>query len=258
VNTAIEVFEHEEFGQVRTLTIDDEPWFVAKDVAVALGYSDTDQATRKHCKNAVLVDVPSIRRGVQQTKVIQEPDVYRLISRSRLPGAERFMDWVFEVVLPTIRRTGQFSATPEELDYFPTILPAWDTARALAERNGYRGNQAILTANKTIKRRYDLDIPEILGGTNLLSDHQERYLTATEIGEMVGLNPRAVNRCFEEMGLHTSGRDRRDRLTWTISEWGKDFAVLLDVGKAHSDGSPVQQTKWREGVVIELRDFLSQ
>ena len=102
------VFENVEFGQVRTIDIDGKPYFVANDVARALGYTNPSKATNDHCKNATL------RRGndslgrEQEFKIIPEGDVYRLIVRSHLPSAEKFESWVFDTVIPTIRQTGAY------------------------------------------------------------------------------------------------------------------------------------------------------
>ena len=84
-----------------------EPWFVAKDVAIALGYSDTDQAVRRYTKGAVEITAPTAG-GMQKLKFINEPDVYRLVMRSKLPSAEKFQDWVYNTVLPSIRKHGYF------------------------------------------------------------------------------------------------------------------------------------------------------
>ncbi|MCW1831979.1 Bro-N domain-containing protein [Pantoea ananatis] len=94
---------------IRTVIIEGDPWFIAKDVAEALGYKDTSQAVRKHCKRTRRFDAPS-KGGIQEMNVIPESDVYRLIMRSRLKSAERFEDWVTEEVLPSIRKSGAFIA----------------------------------------------------------------------------------------------------------------------------------------------------
>jgi prophage antirepressor-like protein len=91
--------------------IDGEPWFVARDVALALGYSDPKNAIKLHCKGVAKHHPLQTPGGVQSARVIREPDVYRLITKSKLESAERFESWVFEDVLPSIRRTGQFIAT---------------------------------------------------------------------------------------------------------------------------------------------------
>lgn len=91
------------------LMIDNQPWFVAKDVALALGYKDPQGAVRKHCKKAQPVGVAEMTTLDQQTVIIPESDIYRLIIRSKLPEAEKFMLWVCEDVLPSIRKTGSYT-----------------------------------------------------------------------------------------------------------------------------------------------------
>lgn len=93
---------------VRTVVIDGEPWFVAKDVAKILGYEDTDGAIRKHCKRRKTSPVESAGQ-VRHVVIIPEADVYRLIMRSKLESAERFEAWVSEEVLPMIRKTGSYT-----------------------------------------------------------------------------------------------------------------------------------------------------
>ncbi|MCD1619121.1 phage antirepressor KilAC domain-containing protein [Salipiger manganoxidans] len=96
---------------IRVLEISGEPWFVGKDVAEALGYSNPQKAVRDHCRKAQ--DVGG-ERNVHpsdldpQTKIIPEGDVYRLIVRSKLPSAERFEALVMDEILPTIRKTGGY------------------------------------------------------------------------------------------------------------------------------------------------------
>lgn len=147
--SAIQIFQFDT-ATVRTLPQDGaEPLFVAKDVALALGYVDTDQAVRAHCKKArsvteVLED-PSFSRGQKiqplalelQTKLIPESDVYRLVMRSKLESAERFRDWVVEEVLPTLRKTGSFSLAVPNFDDPVAAARAWADAKErelLAER----------------------------------------------------------------------------------------------------------------------------
>ena len=96
---------------VRTVVADSgEVWFVGKDVAVVLGYADTVNALKQHCRGVVkrhpIVD--SLGRQ-QETRIISEPDLFRLVVNSKLPTAERFERWVFEDVLPSIRKTGGYA-----------------------------------------------------------------------------------------------------------------------------------------------------
>lgn len=101
------IFNNKEFGQIRTVEIDGKPYFVGKDVANALGYSNPRDALRRHCKGVVKRDTLT-DGGMQQLSFLPEGDVYRLIVHSKLPSAERFESWVFDDVLPSIRKTGGY------------------------------------------------------------------------------------------------------------------------------------------------------
>ena len=94
--------------------IDSKPYAVGVDVARALGYAKPSQAVIDHCKGIRKSGIPS-KGGIQETNVISEGDIYRLIVKSTLPSAERFESWVFDEVLPQIRKTGSYSLlSPEE------------------------------------------------------------------------------------------------------------------------------------------------
>ena len=106
----IKVFSNEEFGKVRVLNIDNEPWFVGRDVAEVLGYSNTRDAISKHVdeedKGVAKCDTPS---GAQQMTIINESGMYSLILSSKLPNAKKFKRWVTSEVLPAIRKTGSYN-----------------------------------------------------------------------------------------------------------------------------------------------------
>ncbi|MCI8469345.1 MAG: phage repressor protein/antirepressor Ant [Eggerthellaceae bacterium] len=111
----IETFNHEQFGCIRVVNIGDEPWFVASDVAKALGYAKPNNAVSQHCKGALKRGTLPTTGGPQEFSLISEPDVFRLIVSSKLPSAQRFEAWVFEEVLPSIRRHGAYM-TPERIE----------------------------------------------------------------------------------------------------------------------------------------------
>ena len=116
-NTNIEIFNSEEFGSVRVLTLSGEPWFVGRDVAAALGYANTKDALSKH------VD-PEDRRIIQRSQnatfeipvrgltIINESGLYSLMLLSKLPGARCFKHWITSEVLPTIRKNGFYITDP--------------------------------------------------------------------------------------------------------------------------------------------------
>ena len=108
---AVQLFNFEA-TEVRVVNVNNEPWFVGKDVAEVLGYSDTAYAIRTHCKGVEEISTPS-NGGNQVMKIIPERDVYRLIMRSNKPQAEVFEDWVVGEVLPSIRKTGSYAVQPK-------------------------------------------------------------------------------------------------------------------------------------------------
>ena len=111
----LQIFKNEEFGEVRTVTIDNEPWFVGKDVASALGYTNPQKAVRDHVseedRGMNEMDTPS---GRQNLVVINESGLYALIFGSKLESAKRFKHWVTSEVLPAIRKTGGYQMKAPE------------------------------------------------------------------------------------------------------------------------------------------------
>lgn len=113
------IFENPTFGSVRTTIIDDEPWFVGKDVALALGFKDTVNALKKHVdtedkKMGCHFTTPSIKDslGRLQTPMwINESGLYALIFGSKLESAKKFKRWVTSEVLPTLRKTGSYGVS---------------------------------------------------------------------------------------------------------------------------------------------------
>ncbi|MFT9044586.1 phage antirepressor KilAC domain-containing protein [Acetobacter orientalis] len=102
-------------AEVRTVVMDGAPAFVGKDVCERLGYVNAADAMNKHCKGVAKRYPLQTSGGLQEVRVLSEPDVLRLIVRSKLPEAEEFERWVFEEVLPAIRKTGGYmTASPEE------------------------------------------------------------------------------------------------------------------------------------------------
>lgn len=111
----LQIFKNKEFGQIRTVTIDNEPWFVGKDVASALGYTNPQKAVRDHVseedRGMNEMDTPS---GRQNLVVINESGLYALIFGSKLESAKRFKHWVTSDVLPAIRKTGGYQMKAPE------------------------------------------------------------------------------------------------------------------------------------------------
>ena len=152
----LEIFTNEEFGQVRTIVINEKPYFCAADIAKALGYSNPNKAVRDHCRAITKRSTP-ISGKIQEINYIPEGDVYRLIVRSKLQSAERFERWLFDEVLPTIRKHGAYMTeqtiekaltNPDFLIQLATQLKQEQEARRLAEKKIEEQKPLVEFANK--------------------------------------------------------------------------------------------------------------
>ena len=128
--TDLQIFNSPEFGAIRTIEKDGEPWFVGKDVAAALGYKEPTKAAREKVddddKGVSKIDTPS---GIQEMTIINESGLYSLVLSSKLPTAKKFKRWVTNEVIPSIRKHGAYM-TPETLE---RVLLSPDTLMQLAQ-----------------------------------------------------------------------------------------------------------------------------
>lgn len=132
----IQIFNSSEFGEIRTVEIDNKPYFIASDVAKALGYSKPNNAISAHCKYTLKQGIATKQGNMSEMVVIPESDVYRLIIRSKLPQADKFERWVFDEVLPSIRKHGGYISGQENLSDEELLAKALLVAqRKIAERD---------------------------------------------------------------------------------------------------------------------------
>ena len=110
----LQIFSNSEFGDVGVLVIEGREYFPATHCASVLGYNNPHKAVRDHCKGVTIRSVPT-NGGIQPVNYITESDLFRLITNSKLPAAEKFESWIFEEVLPTIRKHGAY-LTPEKIE----------------------------------------------------------------------------------------------------------------------------------------------
>lgn len=134
MNNVIKLFENPEFGKVRTVLHNNEPYFVGKDIAEVLGYARPRDAIRKYCKGGAETTLPT-NGGMQSIIIIPERDVYRLVMRSKKPEAEKFENWVVSEVLPQIRKTGGYIPIHDQMNENEIL------------------SRAFLIANKTIEQQ---------------------------------------------------------------------------------------------------------
>ena len=173
----IQIFKNSEFGEIRTVQINDEPWFVGKDVAETLGYSDTDQSLRKHVDEEDKLTRRFDGSGQSRNMtLINESGLYSLILSSKLPTAKKFKHWVTSEVLPCIRRHGVYitSETIERIEANPDIII--QLATALKKE---RGKSQIILKEERERHQRELQEERDKYRTKLLEE-RERHQTEME------------------------------------------------------------------------------
>lgn len=200
----VTVFQNEQFGQVRTIDEKGKVYFCGKDVAMALGYADYGKAIRLHCKLKGRVNRPILTNGgEQQMSFIDEGNLYRLITHSKLPEAEKFETWVFDEVLPTIRKTGKFEVHKATDD-----LKAQRVATAKKNAD-IRSAKLLLQIADSTKTQYkevlQAHVTKLLTGEFLLPlpEVSERTYSAGEIAERLGTSANKIGRLSNEHGMKT-------------------------------------------------------
>lgn len=249
-------FNNSEFS-VRAVQIDGEAWFVGKDVAGQLGYANETDAMNRHCRGVVKhYPIADSLGRLQDTRIINEPDLYRLVVGSTLPAAEKFERWVFEDVLPSIRKTGAYSAPSKPT---PGLLPGpareFRAAHGIAKLIGLKGNQATLAANKATLRITGLNMLRTLDAEKPIADDTDPHMTVTEIGSRFGMTAATINELLIAEGYQTrhSAKVRgRVRHRYTPTDKGKRYAVLVDMDKAQVAGKPVQNLEWKASILPHL------
>ena len=207
----LQTFQNLEFGEIRSMTINGEPWFVGKDIAAALGYSNPRDAISKHVddedKNSVAIRDGN--KGNPNQVIINESGMYSLILGSKLDGAKRFKRWVTSEILPTIRKTGAFatdSAAAElkarelrvkEMNAQARLINA-ETRRLLILQKE-KGLSKVAVDALAVRAMEDVtgkDLGEYLPRT-------EKTYSASEIGNALGISAAKVGKIANAYGLKT-------------------------------------------------------
>jgi prophage antirepressor-like protein len=231
---------------IRAVQIDGDPWFVGKDVAEALGYTNPSKAIGDHCKGVPKRYPLPTAGGVQEIRIISEPDLFRLVVNSQLPSADKFERWVFEEVLPTIRKTGGYQIGKQpELTGVLNATKVFQPLFRIARQIGLDKNAAAISANQATLRLSGQNVLQLMGQTHLEAENQDSiWFTPTELGKARNLSGRAINLLLAEAGLqHKVGEH------WTPTDQAEGFYRLFDTGKKHSDGTLITQVKWAENVL---------
>ena len=202
----IEIFNNPKFGSVRSLEIDNEPWFVGKDIAEALGYSNASKAVMVHVddddKESQVLASDSQNRNVVKSKttLINESGLYSLVLSSKLPEAKEFKHWITHDVIPAIRRTGGYSLQ------IPQTLP--EALRAYADEvEAHEHTKQVLEIAKPKAKVYDefVDIDHTIGFRELAN---ELRVSEKELRGMLDDNG----------WYYKAGHGKRKPYKWVITE----------------------------------------
>lgn len=187
----IKIFENEQFGSIRTVVKNGEPWFSSKDVAIALGYSNPHKAIRDHVDDEDKgVNETFTPGGKQVIAVINESGLYSLILSSKLPSAKAFKHWVTSEVLPSIHKTGGYITGQEELSDADLMAKALLIAQKQIEQREQRINM-LETANKKM-------LPDAEYGRSLQA---KQGITTTSIAKEFGMSAVTLNKLLHDMGV---------------------------------------------------------
>lgn len=199
----LKIFENKAFGKVRVIERNNEPWFVGKDVAEALGYSQPAKAIREHVKDTHKgvseMDTPG---GRQQIIIIDEAGLYSLVLRSKLPAAEAFQEWVVAEVIPSIRKTGSYSVNQD--------IKAIEVEARLNNSRARVASTFLKVAQMTDLLEYkhicQQKAAEVLSGVPLLpmQSINENTLSADEVGRELGISGNMVGRIANQHNLKTA------------------------------------------------------
>lgn len=240
----LQVFSNNEFGQIRTVFMDGEPWMVGKDVARALGYKEPTKAAREKVdaedRGVSKIDTPS---GIQEMTIINESGLYSLVLSSKLPGARKFRRWVTSEVLPSIRKTGGYNLPKD----FPSAL------RALADTEEQR--LALLAENER-QRQTIADFEPIKNYVDTILSC-EGAMAVSQIAADYHISAIKLNRL-----LHEAGLQYRVNGQWILYQQhaGKGYTESETITINHRDGSVTTRlfTRWTQKGRLLIHDILTK
>lgn len=242
----LQVFQNSQFGNLEILTIEGKEWFPAIQVAEILGYTNPRKAIRDHAKEkGVTIRSVLSKGGKQNKKFIDEGNLYRLITRSKLPQADEFEEWVFEEVLPTIRKHGIYATdnvieqTLRDPDYIINVL---------TEYKKEKDNNLILRQQiGELKPKADY-VDEILKSSGTM--------TITQIAADYGLSAQKLNKL-----LHQARLQRRVGKQWVLytEHMNKGYTKSHTIEIVRSDGRPdtQPQTRWTQKGRLKIHEIMT-
>tara|TARA_Y100000815_G_scaffold274819_2_gene310151 strand:- start:24 stop:911 length:888 start_codon:yes stop_codon:yes gene_type:complete len=144
------------------------------------------------------------------------------------------------------------------LELVQNVTSMTESSLRLAGLLGFEGNQGRLYADKLVKRQLGIGPMELLGVTGLVNQEQELHYTATELGKKHSMSANSMNKLLAQVGLQRRFEYAQGKHRWELTPEGRKHGVILDTAKRHSDGTPVQQIRWRESVLQVLQGLARQ
>lgn len=257
----LHIFNSPEFGQVRTVELNNEPWLVGKDVATALGYTQASKAIFDHVdeedKRFVMMPLSTQSSDFQngnpmakkiKTAIINESGLYALVFGSKMPKAQEFKRWVTKEVLPSIRKHGAYMTkeTVEQVLTSPdTIIKLAQQIKAEQEARAAAESQVLALTETAAKQE------QLIGELKPKADYTDRILqnkglvTITQIAKDYGMSGQAMNEKLHEMKIiYKLGKQ------WLLyaKYHGKGYTHSETVDFTHKDGTPdvTMNTKWTQ------------
>ena len=251
-NNKLAVFSSPEFGEVRTLEINGEPWFVGRDVATALGYENPSRDVNRHVEieDRYVLSSQNYQNGsfeipTRGLTIINESGLYSLIISSKLPNAKQFKRWVTSEVLPSIRKTGAYNITQTVSDRQLDV--EMEKAKATLATEKRLQAELILRvaekmnlspeANQTLMA-YTVEM--MTGVKALPLPEVEKTYSATEAGEIIGVSAAKIGRVANANGIKT-----------------EDFGIFV-LDKAKGSNKQVTTFRYNEKGLAKLRELFSE
>lgn len=250
----VQIFNNRLFGKVRTIEENGKVLFCGSDVAKSLGYARPNDAMKQHCKGATVKHsiTDSLGRN-QRMNFITESDVFRLTTKSELPQAEKFESWIFDDVLPTIRKTGGY--VNNEQTFVDTYLPYADEYTKQMFKTTL---QTVRKLNSTVSQQHQL-----IGELKPKADYTDKILqnkslvNVTQIAKDYGMSGQAFNKL-----LHSLGVQYQIGGQWLLysKHQSNGYAHSETIDITHADGrkDTKMRTKWTQKGRLFLYELLKK
>ena len=250
------IFKNEEFGEIRSLEIDNEPYFIGNEIAMILGYKNTRDAISKHVDEEDKLSDVAFHDGSQNRKmtVINESGLYSLLMSSKLPNAKKFKRWVTSEVLPSIRKTGGYIAGEENMNEDELILKAMNVLNTKVENLKLKNEQLEMDNERQ---------NQLIGELKPKADYTDKILSSkgtvkvNVIANDYGITAIAMNKLLHKLGVqYKQGND------WLLYKKyrGKGYTHSKTIHFYHKDGRPdtTMNMEWTQKGRLFLYELLKK